>query len=295
MRVGGLDILFHGLDGQTDQDFELILVDALYKYRKEFVSEEISKRNYRIVHVDPVGNPFPINTFCRYANTGLLMASGEVALFVTDFTWLPPNCVRTHAEFHHANDPGQALMCPHQYVSLPTLSEKFHPYDKPEIAKYVGDLSSGKLNEVMWSILDRPFDVDARQLPLDPIYQNADPKLRAVAGGIDRNMFHAKNESCRLSRVLQINGWDEDLDGAHCYQDSDIADRLCVQAGIYWQIDPSNVAYIVNPRPIFPFPERLRSVESNYEIWNNKKNAGYPNKINSWNLLETRLKLFGPE
>lgn len=294
MRIGGLDILLHGLDGQTFRDFELVLVDAIHSRRKDIVAAEAAARDYGITHVEPIGNPFPVNAFCRYANTGLVHARGEVVLFATDYTWFPPDCVRTHAEFHSpVQDSGQALMCPHQYVSLPPLHPDFKPYDKPDIDAYVADLESGRLDGMMMSILAEPFSADARQLGLDPVYKDADPKLRAPAGGIDRNMFHAKNESCRLERVLRINGWDEDLDGAHCYQDSDIADRLCVKSQIFWQCDPSNVAYIVNPRPVFPFPRRPRDVASNLAIWNSKKGAGYPDPVNSWSLSEARAEALG--
>lgn len=291
MRVGGLDIITNGLDNQTFKDFELVVVDGIYDRRREIVKHESKSKSYEIVHVEPIDNPFPNNAFCRYANTGLVHAKGEVVLFMTDYTWLPPNCVETHANFHANNDHGQALMCPHQYVSLPDLNPKFKPYDKPDVELYSEDLNSGKLDDVMWSILSDRFSVDASTLELDPVYKNADPKLSGAPGGVDRMMFHAKNESVYLDRVLDINGWDEDLDSAHCYQDSDIADRLCAKSSIYWQLNPSNVAYIVNPRPIFPFPARPRSVESNFEIWNSKKSAGYPVQPNNWNLREVRSGL----
>jgi hypothetical protein len=213
MRVGGLDVLTHGLRGQVFRDFELVLVDALRDLRGHALDEE----EYQVTHVAPVDNPFPLNAFCRYANTGLLHARGEIVVFVTDYTYLPPDCLQRHAQFHASHDFVEALMCPHQYLGLPPLRSSFPTYKQSEVERYALDVEAGKLDDCMWTIFQKEFSrADADSLPLDAIYGWADPKMKMGSGPIDPTFFHAKNESVRREHVNAIDGWDEQLDHAHC-------------------------------------------------------------------------------
>lgn len=284
MRVGGLDVVFNGLAHQSYKDFELIISDGIYDYRKDAIVQIAESYNFPIKHIAPIDNPFPLNSFCRYANTALAHANGEVVLFITDYTWLQPDCVKIHADFHKTNGVNLGLMSPHRYLNLPKLNRQFRIYAKHEIDRYVSMLNSGELNECQFSIFEKPYDSQYfNPLDTDPIMGDADPKLSLGAGSITPNYFHGKNESCKLKPVIDINGWDEDLDEAHCYQDSDISDRLTSKAGVQWMINPLNIAHIINPRHVFPFPRRLRPIESNKTIWESKRSAGYP-PVNKWNI-----------
>ena len=288
MRTGGLDVLFSSLESQTFKDFELILVDGVFNSRRDATSGR--NISFDFVHVDPFENPFPINSFCRYANSGLARARGEVIVFLTDYTWLPPNGLAVHAAFHKSARGNDGLMCPHQYAALPALSPSFSSYEKHEIDRYCDDIFSGRFGDLGWSIFSDPItpSTDVSGFPVDPIMGWADPKLKLPYGPITSTFFHGKNESVRTELVLEANGWDEDLDNAHCYQDFDLSDRMCVKYGLSWTLDPSNVAIIVNPRHVFPFPRRPRSVESNESIWKSKQAVGYPDIPNSWSLREFR-------
>lgn len=281
MRVGGIDLLFAGLKGQTFEDFELVLSDGLYEHRPDLAEFA----SFRFKHVEPRDNPFPLNAFCRYANEGLAHASGEIVLFLVDYTFLPPNLLQAHADFHKANDRRQGLMGPHQYYEMPALHPSFPRYGQAAIDRYCADLDCNVLDEVMYSLFDTPIRPSHEFKQLDQTgYANADPKLSMPTGPIGPSYLHAKNESVSLEAVLGVNGWDEDLDGTHCYQDSDLADRLAVKAGIQWHLDPSIVAQIVNPRRVFPFPRRVRPVEDNLRIWHEKQAAGYSAPVNTWSL-----------
>ena len=85
-RIGGLDVLFYGLFNQTVNDFELVLVDGIYKYRKDLVLKKSKDYGFKTIHVEPFENPFPVCSFCRFANTGLVYANGDIVTFMTDFT-----------------------------------------------------------------------------------------------------------------------------------------------------------------------------------------------------------------
>lgn len=272
MRVGGLDVLFQGLAGQTFRDFEVVIADGVGACR-DGVCEAFtnmmafqSTGRWAATKVPvPEPNPFPVNAFCKYANTALDAAQGEVIVFLTDYTWLPPDCLAKHAEFHQSRGPEHGLMCPHQYVACPPLHPEFPSY-KPgsndDTERYAEDVLSGRLAKFGWSIFAEPFDQDPRHMPPCPNQGQADPKLGLWPGAVDKYMFHGKNESCKAEVAKRVR-WNEELDGTHGWQDSDMADAL----NLSWTLDPSNVAYIVNPRNHFPYARRLRDIWTNEAIW----------------------------
>jgi hypothetical protein len=304
MRVGGIDILCHGLDQQTYRDFELVLVDCLYDYRKD-VFNGVARATFPIKHVSPIENPFPVNSFCRCANTGLIYADCEIVLFITDYTWLPPYTLANHVAFHaFAPKPYRGLMSPHDYLGLPALAADFHPYGREDVDTYVQDLGSGKLTPFMYSIFAHEFD-GINRLEHDPgaVHAGAkDLKIGYARGLVHQNWFHAKNESCLLEDALKINGWDEDLDGSHGWQDSDFSDRLVEKAGVTWFLDPSVIAYIVNPRFVLPHGKRTKDNQTseshlmsaaqfvNEQTWFKKRAQGYP-PVNTYSLREARQRV----
>lgn len=300
MRVGGLDFLFDSLKRQTFTDFELVLIDGLHYHRDDIVEREAKKRFLKVVHVEPSPNPFPLCAFCQYMNAGIRRASGEVVVHMVDYSRLPPGLLAAHAAFHRFPANTHAgLMGPHRYVAFEP-SPGFHPYGPDDIDDYQSEVEGNRkhgsgLYDFMFSsgvALDLPSDphrVDGgRTAPPD-----ADPKLRMPTGPIDPSFFHAKNESVRLEHILKINGWDEALDGAHLYQDTDFAERLSVKAGVRWHLDPTQVVDIINPRNHFPFAKRVRPHETNRQIWQNAKLVCYPNP-NAFDLRAERNNALRP-
>ena len=285
MRVGGLDVLFAGLAQQTFTDFELVLSDGLWKHRNELVALKACAYPFRVTHIEPFSNPFPVNSFCRYANTAIARARGELALMITDYTWLPPESLAVHwAAYEEGKAARVGLMCPHRYVELPQLNSAFWSYKNEEIDHYVNDLKNGDLESLMWSIFDKPFTgllEDPRAMKTDPS-TGADPKLTWPSGVVPPTYFHGKHESVPMQVLVDANGWDEDLDGTHGWQDAELAERLGAR-GVNWRLDNTNVACIVNPRSVFPLAKRLRPYETNEPIWRAKQARGYPTP-NTWSI-----------
>ena len=286
VRVGGLDLIFDSLREQTCKDFEFVLVDGLYKYRKDIVAEYAKSCDFTVRHVDAVDNPFPVTAYCRYANTALLHARGEIVLHLTDYSVLTPDVVARHVAHHRSNARNVGLMGPHVYYTLPPLNPVFPTYQNSEYPKYAEDLASGKLNPVLWSLFDGPRkDGVTNEVGLIAL----DMKQSKAAGPINYDFFHAKNESCALEALLEVNGWDEALDGAHGYQDHDIANRLRLR-GMQWTLDPNLKVQVLNPRHVFPYMERYRSPKENEQLYFAQwaLEAIWANP--AWNLRELREK-----
>ena len=278
MRVGGIDCLLESLARQSFTDFELVLVDAFADRRRELVTREASDRFIAVRHVGMSPSLFPVCAFSTYSNAGIAASTGEVLLFLVDYSRLPPDLLAKHAAFHKADATKRAgMMGPHRYVALDVAAD-FPKYGRDDIDHYAADIKDGRLDRFMWSIgtaTDRPSSPHSADGGAT-VPHDADPKLRHPAGPIGPEFFHGKNESVRKARVLEVDGYDTDLDGAHLYQDTDFADRLTAKAGVRWALDPSVIVDIANPRHVFPFAKRLRPHEDNKAIWERKKAAGYP-------------------
>lgn len=286
MRVGGVDVLFDSLQQQTFTDFELVLVDSHKERRKDLVSREARDRFLAVRHVGIAPDPFPVCSFCLYSNAGIAASAGDVLLFAVDYSRFPPDLLERHARFHKADPTGRAgMMGPHRYLHL-NVDEAFPSYGRGDVDRYEADVRSGALDRFMWSIGEHGNAHGAHSEPHQAdggatVPHDADPKLRMPPGRLGPEFFHAKNESVRRERVLEVDGYDQDLDGAHLYQDSDFADRLSSKAGVQWMLDPSAVVEIVNPRHAFPFARRTRPHEENKRIWESKRAAGYAGGKNS--------------
>ena len=316
-RVGGLDVVMSGLQNQTYKNFELILVDGIYNYRNPIIKDKFKEYNFPIIHVAPFDYEFPYNCYCRYANTGLVHASGKLVIFTCDFMYLSHNCVQNHYNNFIENGEKSGLMSTHVYSKVPRLHNEFPHYinssfdnkifdndiekdfayiderNNLELNRYIKDLQEHRLDSVMWSIFKNNYDINKTIFDTSII----DPKLLFPKGQVPYGSFifrscYFKNDSCSLDALLSINGWDEDLDYSHGYQDCDLTDRLYTKADIRWNIDPNNMGYLVNVRSIFPYMKMKysRQDDRNKIIWTNKHNSNYP-IVNNWSILETRNKM----
>jgi len=274
MRMGGLDVLLSGLAQQTFRDFELVLVDGVKPWRN---APELEQFDF-VRHIEPTNNPFPIQAFSAYANTGLLAARGEIVMFSADYTWYPPLCLERHAAHHVAcPDPGWGYMAPHQYVECPTRAPGLPEYtcadmDVPtgtpeqlagyqvDAVQYLDDMKRGRFYPFGWSTFAESFSGDARTLP--PAGRgraNADVKLRTPAGGVPPSYFHAQNESVKRERAIQAGGWCSAMNGSGGWEDTEFAERV----GCAWHNDPENVSWVLTPERMFPKCKLLRPHRSN--------------------------------
>lgn len=279
-RTGGLDVLFSGLANQTFKDFELVLVDALWRGRKAITRLHNAGGNFTVQHLEPkpISATWPACSFCAFANAGISVACGTVIVQFADYTWAPPDLLAKHAKFHQTGKGPLGFMGPQQYLAMPPLDARFPKYEHGDLVHYAGDIELGALDPLLWSIFAAPMTPASHPdlTSLDPIHGGADLKLKCDPGRIEAKFFHAKNESFKRTDALAINGYDLDLDGTNLYQDTDFAERLTIHRNVDWYVDPTAVAYIVNPRHIFPRPQYNRPSESNLAIWQEKKKAGYP-------------------
>lgn len=86
-RPGGIDILWANMKRQTEQDFELIIVDALWKDREKEVREYIN--DPRLVYIRQNDKPEGAYTGLAHAdNQGFKACTGELIVCLQDYIWI---------------------------------------------------------------------------------------------------------------------------------------------------------------------------------------------------------------
>ena len=249
-RMGGLDVLFHGLRSQTHKDFELVLVDGIKDWRGIDVTYLGEKFDVPTVRTCPEPNPFPTFSFGRCYNAGLDAASGDFLYFVCDFTVLQPDALERAARHFKDNSRVGYMGC-QDFYSCPPLHPEFPRYagrtyahfgQSPDLGRYVDDLRTGALDRFGWSVFDDYYC--GQSLDPCPVQSGLDPKLQMSDGPVGADFFHCANQAVPAG----LARFDESLDGAHGQHDIRFA-RAC---GIPFTLDRDNVAAIVNPRPHFP-------------------------------------------
>lgn len=308
-RPGGLDVLLTGLMRQEFDDFEVILVDALYSRRASCVADVFADAKIRVIHTPPKDRIFPFDSVPAARNTALAKASGELLVWGVDYAYFPSCALKEHWGVWEYTEKKKAGMGAHRYRYPPRPAYSLLPYspvvlyppgESSQGATYIyseqasrrfaEDLEAGVYDMHMYSIFDSPLVTPEQILALDedPYFFRADPKLSGLVGGqVPPTAFHAKNEGVSRELSLAVNGFDESWIG-HCYDDSDMGLRLN-RAGAEWMLlDPAATVEIVNPRHYFPHavwrstPEESLPRFLECERDASRVNSGNPGVIAGW-------------
>jgi glycosyltransferase involved in cell wall biosynthesis len=305
IRVGGLDVLFSSLENQTFKDFELVLVDSLYEYRKDIVAKVSLNHSFRIKHVPSLGNKLTATQYSRALNTGVINCSGQIMYTICDYAWLDPNCLELHANFHknEKSDKNYGYICSYNVGKLPKLHKDFDniyagntPYDTPEnkikfveqemssFNNYINDLNSGKLNSLMYSIFNSPFTIESSS----SIFEIIDHKVSPPLGITSTSNCFIRNESYVLEDVIAINGFNEALDGSYGWNDWEFLDRLQARLGTKLYNNPAITTIVIDCRKIMYGRLRERDVFANEAIWKHGKATNFKDNVNTWSLKDMR-------
>lgn len=267
-RVGGLDVLFASLRQQTDQDFELIIVDELRPFRRHAAEQVGRGGTWHVSPGKPPGSP-RWGWYMASLNRGLDYARGDIHLFASDYTHFAPDCIAQHKAFHAAHGPKDVALGTIDYCALPALHPDFpkrygwsaighdpanysdatyapwldfkrrHELYEEWREAYERDLDSGALEPFMVSTFAEPF-TSADGLKVYETQTRQPPS----------QFLNLKNDSMRRE-LLKDFRFDERADGTHGHQDS-ITHRQLAKLGATFTpgggsvkiLDPHSVAII---------------------------------------------------
>lgn len=102
-RWGGIDIMWANLKRQTEQDFEWILVDGLWKEREEEVKAYVN--DPRLKYIRQGQKSEGMHTYLAHAdNEGFRACEGELIVCVQDYIWMPYDSLEKYW-FHYQANP----------------------------------------------------------------------------------------------------------------------------------------------------------------------------------------------
>jgi hypothetical protein len=264
-RVGGLDVLFAGLRGQTFKDFDLWVVDELGRV----LMITTAWRDFPAACTGPKGVPGHWGNYMASLNAGLRASTGDRLVFWSDYTCPHPETLATHARFH-AENPDAVMLGGIEYTELPRLhpdfplrygwlamghdvanhrDETYAPWldhkRRHELCEewrqaYERDIDAGTLDPFMWSVFESPVNSFAEVAGLRVF--NHDRR--------DTSPFlNLKNDSIPRSLLEKIGGFDERADGTHGHQDS-ITARQLTKVGARMVSVPENPVRLLDPHGV---------------------------------------------
>ena len=291
-------MLESGLLGQTDKAFELVLVDALYPYRKRMAFDP----SLSVKWLDGNAAADFRSNYMTAQNMGIEHAAGETVAFICDYTFARPDFVATHAaaqaahpgpfttDYDYVSLPAIKPGLPHYRETIPGTRENAEEYSRQTHAiakRFRADLDSGALDGYLWSIFEKPFTADAlSSLPVEHRHRPSGADLST-----DWNHGSLKGESVPTELLLDMNGLDEEFNASHGWQDQEFSYRLRAR-GIPWRSGKpgEGMLSVVNPRGILNIKTLARPLFSNQELCFNSRRAELHLPVNPGFSLRDRRK-----
>ena len=220
-RLGGIDCLAWSLRNQTFKDFELIVVDELYKKRGRVVEEYLSSYgiDVKVLPSKPKKMRYKV---ASSLNVAIDHANGELIVVVEDYPIL------TNSNLLE------------QYWNL---YQKFNntfftgPRHRVFWRSNIKDLEKVGEEELYISIFDKPLEEILRCVEFEITW--VDPRVNLL--GTESKFvgecchLHVSNAAIPMKIVEDVGGFDEDYDGCHGMHDFDFEFRARVLGyKLYW-------------------------------------------------------------
>jgi glycosyltransferase involved in cell wall biosynthesis len=195
------------LNVQTLQDIEWIVVDANRAYNPELKK----KCQFPLVYLQE-RNPKPYAAAGQAYNYGLIHAQGELVFFMADYVLPHPDCLKRHWEIYQ------------KYEKVFISGRSVRVSCTPAVFESTAGLVTAK-DYRMASIGER--------VPIDT-------KLWLVKNVMSPAWWSGRNDSAPLEALLEVNGFEEELDGRWGGHDGEIANRFATY-GLYYLYDTQSM------------------------------------------------------
>jgi len=279
-----LEPTFHSLETQTFKDFELVVVDALYPQKREWIEAREWSFPVKYVPVHP-NHRFWLDrgmwNVCGQLNTGILYVEGELIVRIDDCSAFGEDFLQM---FWDGYQRGYFPCAMHMKYLKGKPARYDEEYRKEgHEAKYSESFEKGEKLE----ILKRLYGEDG--LVRDTRYQVVKARGGRMIAPPD---WYYGYSSASLEALLKINGYDELFDGNKSLEDADAGSRLTM-AGyggkFLLDIDHQVIEHEHKPIPESLIARGLKPIKCNWAIYllNRRKRRW---RANSDNLTEEDLE-----
>jgi hypothetical protein len=261
-RWGCFDVLVHSMLNQTfpQDEFEVIVVDSLYRERCGFVKDRLPSN---FIHIG-LSESRDHYDACYANNTGFRLCSGELVIPFTDCNWASDTLLEDHWRTYKEY-PGFSMVGHCDRYPIPKLRDP-----KPVDGQLCYELA-----DVAWSIFQHEFDCNFASV----YFRITEPTYRERRGGLGvefkdgykilpGDLFYVSlNESIPLQVIKDIGGMDEAFDGGYGVSDIDMGVRANL-AGWQFLVKDDSLNYKLGQQGnhmVIPgvSKPRTRSVEEN--------------------------------
>jgi len=136
-RPGGYDVLVNSLRHQTEDNYELIVVDDYEKRTPLQVRKYLQNRHVKVAYVSPSKpKSFPDTAYnlINAYNTGVMLSRGDVVVIMNDYTWFPQDTIAHINENEDIYEEGKIISSVAEMYSCPPPPyplEKYSVFEKP--------------------------------------------------------------------------------------------------------------------------------------------------------------------
>lgn len=218
-RYGGIDVLWANMLRQTEQDFELIICDALWKEREDEVKKYID--DDRLVYVRQNDTPPGAYSGLAHAdNQGFASTRGKLIVSLQDYIWIPHNSLE---KFWYAyQEKGDCL--------VGAVGHQYRTPGKKEIADPKGKITvfkkpfTGKPENQSWSDprmrTDQGTFYETSPINWEMSYGSIPRKVIYELGGMDEEYdFHGfAYDNVNIAQRAEMLGYKTYLDQSHEYR-----------------------------------------------------------------------------
>jgi glycosyltransferase involved in cell wall biosynthesis len=204
------------LESQTFKDFELVIVDALWDFRKEYFNDK--KFSFPIKHLKPkssIWSQIGAWQVCNQLNTGIIHSQGKLIVRIDDCSSFGPDYLQKFWQWYQKGYFAQALVVYHHGTKPMVYGEEA----KQLYAQTL--MSTGETYEQIVEKLNKLYK------PGEII---RDSRWRFIEG---EGQFYGNMKewwygygAIPLEALLKINGYDENFDGKKSLEEVDLGSRL---------------------------------------------------------------------
>jgi len=258
----------HSLEKQAFKDFELIIVDALYPLKREWIERRKWSFPVKYVPVHP-NHRFWLDrkrwNVCGALNTGILYAEGELLVRVDDCSEFKPDFL---AKFWEGYKSGYFPLAMHiRYLAGKPAKINKEYFEKGYEAKNSNTFEQIDRKE----LLKRLYGEEG--LVRDTRY----PIVKRYGKMIAPHNWGYGYTSFSLEAALKINGFDELFDGDKSLEDVDFFSRLYMAGYKNMRLLDVNLQVIEHEHEPIPkeiIDRNVKPIKCNYAIYllNRKKN-----------------------